>query len=64
MKALAGVAALTLGFLSVVPAIRAAETPEDDKNSNAAGEPFAPDSGVSIRLPFPFSESLSLGAFS
>ena len=62
MRALAGVAALTLGFLSVVPAICAAETPEVDNNSNAAGEPIDPDASVSLRLPFPLSENLSLGA--
>jgi hypothetical protein len=62
VRALVGVAALTLGFLSVVPAICAAETPEVDNNSNAAGEPIDPDAGVSLRLPFPLSENLSLGA--
>ena len=62
MKAFAGVASLTLGFLSVVPAICAAETPEVDKNSNAAGEPFGPDAGVSLRVPFHPSENFSLGA--
>jgi len=40
VRGLAGVAALTLGFLSVVPA----ETPEVDKNSNAAGEMRLPAS--------------------
>jgi hypothetical protein len=62
VKALAGVAALTLGFLSVVPAIHAAETPEVDKNSNAAGKPFDPDAGVSLRAPFHPSENFSSGA--
>ena len=57
-----GVAAFTLAFLSLVPAIRAAETPEVDKNSNAAGEPFSPDAGVSLRSPFQSSENFSLGA--
>ena len=56
-----GLAALTLGFLSIVPAIRAAETPEFDKNSNAADEPFDPDAGVSLRVPFHLSENFSLG---
>jgi hypothetical protein len=55
-------AALTLGFLSVVPAIYAAETPEVNKNSNAAGEPFGPDARVSLRVPFHLSENFSLGA--
>ena len=49
MRGLAGVAALTLGFLSIVPAICAAETLEVDKNSNAAG------------MPFHVSENFSLG---
>jgi hypothetical protein len=62
MNALAGVAVLTLGFLSVVPAIRAAETPEIDKNSNAAGERFDLGAGVSLRVPFHPSENFSLGA--
>jgi hypothetical protein len=62
VKALAGVAVLTLGFLFVVPAICAAETSEVDKNSNAAGEPFGPDAGVSLRLPFHLSENFSLDA--
>jgi hypothetical protein len=62
VKALAGVAALTLGFLSVVPAICAAETPEVVNNSNAAGEPFGPDADVSLRVPFHVSENFSLGA--
>jgi hypothetical protein len=57
-----GVAAFTLAFLSLVPAIRAAETPEVDKNSNAAGEPFGPDASVSLRVPFRPSNNLSLGA--
>jgi hypothetical protein len=57
-----GVAAFTLAFLSLVPAIRAAETPEVDRNSNAAGEPFSLDAGVSLRSPFQSSENFSLGA--
>jgi hypothetical protein len=62
VNALAGVAVLTLGFLSIAPAIRAAETPEVDRNSNAAGQPFDPDAGVSLRVPFHPSENFSLGA--
>ena len=57
-----GVAAFTVAFLSLVPAIRAAETPEVDGNSNAVGEPFGPDAGASLRLPFRPGNNLSLGA--
>jgi hypothetical protein len=57
-----GVAAFTLASLSLVPAICAAETPEVDKNSNAAGERVGPDAGVSLRVPFHLSENFSLGA--
>ena len=57
-----GVAAFTLASLSFVPAIRAAETPEVDKNSNAVGEPFGPDANVSLRVPLHLGETLSLGA--
>jgi hypothetical protein len=44
--------AFTLAFLSLVPAIRAAESPEVDKNSNAASEPFVLDAGVSLGVAF------------
>jgi hypothetical protein len=57
-----GVAAFTLAFLSLVPAIHAAETPEVDKNSNAADEPFGPGADVWLRVPFRPSNSLGLGA--
>jgi len=57
-----GVAVLTLGFLSVVPVIRATESPDVDANKDAIGEPFAPDARVSLRLPLRTSENFSLGA--
>ena len=54
------VAALTVAFLALVPAIRAAETPEVDRNSNNVGEPFDPNANFSLRVPFHLSENLSL----
>jgi hypothetical protein len=57
-----GIVALTLGLLSLFPAIHAAETPGAGRNSNAAGEPFDPDANISLRMPFRLSENLSLGA--
>jgi hypothetical protein len=51
-----------VGILSVVPGIRAAEFPVVDANKDAIGEPFDPDAGVSLRVPFRVSENLSLGA--
>src|SRR2546430_1853387 len=57
-----GVSVLTLGFLSTVSGIRAMEPPEVDANSNAIGEPLAPDAGASVSLPFQTSENFSLGA--
>jgi hypothetical protein len=55
-------AVLTLGILSVVPVVRATESCEVDASSNAAGEPFGPDAGVSLRVPFRPSNNLILGA--
>jgi hypothetical protein len=57
-----GVAVLTLGFLAVVPVIRATESPEVDANKDAIGGPFAPDARVSLGLPLQTGENLSLGA--
>lgn len=51
-----------LGICSVVSTIHPTEAGEMDATRDAVGEPFAPDSGVSLRLPFPFSDNLSLGA--
>jgi len=56
-----GVVGFTLAFLSLVPAIRAAESLEVDKNGNAASEPFVLDAGVSLGVPFRPSNNLSLG---
>ena len=56
-----GLTVLTLGILSVVPAIRATEAPEVDANKDAMGDQaFAPDSRVSFSLPLQGSENLSL----
>src|SRR5213594_18745 len=54
-----GVAVLTLGILSVRPAVRAGEPFDGVANGNATGEPF--QSGR-ISLPFQTSENFSLGA--
>jgi hypothetical protein len=56
-----GAAVLTLGFLSVVPVIRATESPVVGPNSDAIGEPFAPDARVSLTLPLQTSENFSVG---
>lgn len=53
------VAILTLGILSVRPAVRAAEPLDGVANSNATGEPFQT---ARISLQFRTSENLSLGA--
>jgi len=57
-----GVAVLTLGFHSAVSAVPGKQSPEVDADGNAIGEPFAPDEGSSISLPFQTRESFSLGA--
>jgi hypothetical protein len=57
-----GITVLTLGILSVAPAIRATEPPEVDTNSNAFGETAALGEGVAISLPLQVSENLSFGA--
>ena len=46
----------------MVPGIRAIEPPEVDTNSNAIGEPFSPDVGAPVGLPFQTTENLTLGA--
>jgi hypothetical protein len=57
-----GVSVLALGFLSVVPRLRATEPPGVDANRNAIGETFAPNVDVSLRLPLRASENFSYGA--
>jgi hypothetical protein len=59
-----GATVLTLGILSVVPAIRAADPSNVEANDKTIGEPFAPDARVSLRLPLQLqnSENLSYGA--
>ena len=59
---IAGAAILTLGILSVVPAIGAADPSNVEINDKTIGETFAPDTGVSLRLPFRNGENLSYGA--
>jgi len=61
MKLIVGVTVLTLGVLSVVPGIRAAEPSKIDTNSNTSSETFAPDADASINLlPFRTSQNLTL----
>jgi len=57
-----GLTLFTVGILSVVSGIRAAESPVVDGNKDAIGEPFAPDAGVTLTLPLQRSKNLSLGA--
>ena len=59
---LSGAIVLTLGILSVGPDIHATEPIDGDANNNATGAAFAPDPGLSIKLPFQPTENLSLGA--
>ena len=59
---IAGAAVLTLGILSVVPAIGAADPSNVEINDKTKGEAFAPDAGVSLRLPFRNGQNLSYGA--
>jgi hypothetical protein len=54
-----GSIAFTLGILSVLPTICAAEPLQVDANGDAAAEPFAPDVGASINLP-PFRANQNL----
>jgi hypothetical protein len=55
-------ALLTLVALLLGPKASATEPPEVNANANDVGEPFAPDAGVSLRLPLQNSENLSFGA--
>ena len=59
---IAGAAVLALGILSVVPAIGAADPSNVEINDKTKGEAFAPDAGVSLRLPFRNDQNLSYGA--
>jgi hypothetical protein len=61
-RTILGLTALMVGTLSVVPGIRAAESPVLDANKDAIGEPFASDAGVTLILPLQRSKNLSLGA--
>ena len=57
-----GVTVLTLGILSAVSGIRAAEPMDCDTHSNGVDEPVTLDIRAGAGLPFEKSESLSLGA--
>src|SRR6266702_4096589 len=56
-----GVTVLTLGFLSVVPGIRATEPPEVDTHANVMGESAALGESAAISLPLKTTETLSFG---
>ena len=62
MKLLVGITVLTLGILSVVPAIRATEPQEVDPNGKTLSEAFTPAVGAPISVPFQTTENFSLGA--
>ena len=47
-----GATVFILGVLSVVPIVRAADPSNVEANDKTIGEAFAPDAGVSLRLPF------------
>ena len=57
-----GTTILALGILSVVPVVRAVESPEVDANRGAIGEPFGSNASLSLRLPLRGSEDLTYGA--
>jgi hypothetical protein len=56
-----GIAVFTLVILSAVPAVRAAEPPDSDANSNMTGRTFAPGEGAPANWPFQTVGNLSLG---
>jgi hypothetical protein len=62
IQIVSGLRVLTLGFLSVVPGIRATEPPELDTNDNVMCEPAALGEGVAIGLPLKTTENFSFGA--
>ena len=53
---------LALAILSVVPVVRATESPNMVASQSANDEPFAPNKSVSLRLPLQSSESFTYGA--
>jgi hypothetical protein len=61
-RTILGLTALMVGTLSVVPGIRAAESPVVDANKDATGECVAPDEYVTLPLALQRSKSLSFGA--
>jgi len=62
IQIVSGFTVLALGFLSLVPGIRATEPPEVDTNDNMMGEPAALGEGAAISLPLKTTENLSFGA--
>src|SRR5215475_6114827 len=61
-RTILGLTALMVGTLSVVPGIRAAESPVVDAIKDAIGERFVPDAHLTLTLPLQRSKNLSLGA--
>ena len=61
-RTILGLTALMVGTLSVVPGIRAAESPVVDAIKDAIGERFVPDAHLTLSLPLQRSKNLSLGA--
>ena len=57
-----GLTVLTIGILSVVPAVRASEAAEVDASEEALDQAPPPDASVSLRSPLQSSENFSLGA--
>ena len=57
-----GVTVLTLGILSVGPAVRATEPPDGGTNGKPIGEAFIHDVGAPVGLSFQTTENLTLGA--
>src|SRR5262245_64012806 len=59
-----GIVLLTLGLLSTVQGLRAAESPEVDLTINSVAETFSQDAQVSLRVPLQRGENFSFGAVS
>jgi hypothetical protein len=59
---LLGAIVFALGILSAGPGVRATEQMDGGTNGKPIGDTFGSDAGLSIRLPFQATESLSLGA--
>ncbi len=57
-----GITVLTLGILTIGPSVYATAPQGGDVNGNATGEPFSPDTGVTLTFPLQRGKNLSLGA--